>query len=305
MTFITCLLSSINVPSLYAKTDNSTFGFTGIQIPKQQLRFTTFDANDNKLQELLLDPNPKKNLIFSAHLKQFSLFIGLPILGEDLEVSGRSKSLDFRFKGKFRQFLPRVYFQKYRGFELKDELKNSERLGFLTEVETLNYGLGLRTYLKTPFTSFHSGHAFFKRMGSESNKSFSWDGSYLFNVGYNYLKINGLPQGNNTLNSLSGESRIKTLTTNIGGTYQAFYKAVTLETTIALGPGYSFYKAQNNVTKSKVVLNGDFEFLIAYKFLDKYFLLTNFDIHFISGRIEGTELSNNLLSLDISLGRSF
>ncbi len=302
---ISLILYGFQIRSLHAKSLGDIYGFTGVQIPKQQLRFTTLDASENKNQEFLLDPNPKKNLTFSIHLKKFSLFLGLPIIGEDLGVNGKSKSVDLRFKSKFRQFLPRFYYQKYRGFELKDELNNSKRLGFLTEVETLNYGLSLSTYLSRPFTSSHSGHAFFERMKKNLKEGWSWDRSYLYSLGYNYLKISGLPPTNDALSSLSGESRIQTLTTNFGATYQAFYGPITLEGTLALGPGFSRYRSLNNVNKSKLVLNGDLELLIAYKIFSNYFLLTHFDINFITGKIEGTELSNNMISLDVSLGKSF
>jgi hypothetical protein len=299
------LLIALLAFPLMARGENLIYGFAGIQIPKQQMRFTTFDDANNKLQEFLLDPNPKRNLTIAAHFKKFSLFLGLPIIGEDPKASGKSKSIDFRFKSKFKRFLPRVYFQKYRGFELRDERNNSSKLGFLYDVKTLNYGLGLRTYLKEEFISYHSGFVFFDKVKNSKVASYTSNKSYLFNVGYNYLKIEGLPDTNIAFKPLSGESRISTSSINFGGTYQGFYRSLFLEGTLALGPGYASYKDQNGVDYGKLVFNGDVELLVGANFSENYFFLTHLDLQFISGKLKGTELNNSLISLDISLGYSF
>jgi len=291
--------------TIIAGPKNIGFGFSGIQVNKQQLRFSTFNSSGNKDQELLLDPNPKRNLTLEYHHKKFSFFIGLPIIGEDERVKGKSESFDFRFKNKINNFLPKLYYQKYKGFELRDELNDSTTIGFLGNTQTLNYGLGISVYFTDDFVSYHSGYSFFKKLKMKNLKKSKLIGSYLFNIGYNYLKIKGLPLSGQALNSFIGESKYQNLTANFGGTSQYRKGPFLFEGTLALGLGLNRSSTNSFQRKTNILMNGDVEAVFAFHFYEKYFFLTRFDIHFISGRIEGTELNNSMLSLNISVGRAF
>lgn len=304
-TFIFCLY--LLCSKTFSKEEAPTFAFLGIQIPKQQLQFATLDDNNNKTQDYLLDPNPKRNLTLSFHHKDISLFAGLPIIDEEQKIKGKSETLDFRFQGKFKEFLPRVYFTKYKGFELKDELNNSASLGFLTEVETLHYGASISYFLEESYTSHYSGQSFYEKLISAEKRDRNYYQSYLLSAGYDYLKIEGLPAStiSSSFSSLNGESDFKSFTLNGGTNLQYFSGGFVVEGSFAVGPGYTWYQAQTGVRKSRITLNASIDLLLAYHMTENYLINFNVNSHIISGKIEGADLTNTVSSLEISIGRKF
>ena len=293
--------------SSYAKNKRETFLLIGVQNPRQQLEFATLDQNDNKTQDFLLDPNPKGNLTLGIHHRDISLFVGLPILDENPDVDGESEVTDLRFKGKFGEFLPRLYYQKYKGFELKDQLANNRSLGFLSQVETLHYGLGGFYFFKDDYISYHSGQKFLELLKDKGLREDRFDYSYLVSVGYDFLKISGLPASSisSSFSSLNGSSEFQTLTMSGGANLRYFWDSVVIEGTFSVGPGHTWYKAQTGVRKSQVTINGNIELLLGYHFLSSYFFLLNFDGHFISGDIDGADLTNSINSAALTFGKSF
>lgn len=288
---------------------NSSFAgnvtiLTGIQIPKEQLRFATVDINGGKTQDLLLDPNPKMNLYFTFYHPKVSLSVSLPAIDGDKKAEGHSQALDFRFKSKFGKFLPDLYFQKYKGFEVKDELNDQRSLGFLSQVETLHFGGNLTYFISKKLNSIHSGHEFFKDWEKNSSQKQS-NSSLTLSVGIDHLKVFGLPDQQMALKELRGDSSFQTLSFRGGGVIQYFRGPYVFEGTAAVGPGVMRSKTQNLVENIDFVTNVNVGFLLGARLFKKYSLTLTTDIQILNGQVDNTQFSNQLLNIEFGLGRSF
>ncbi len=280
------------------------FVTTGIQLPKEQLRFATVDGAGNTNQDLLLDPNPKKNLNISVHHPKLSISAGLPIVDRDEKAKGNSQVLDFRFKSKFGDILPDFYFLKYKGFEIKDELDGQRSLGFLTNVETLHFGGNLTYFTEKNFNSLPSGHAFYKDW-QEARPEKEVNTSWTLSAGIDHLKVYGLPDQQRALSQLRGNSDFQTLSFRGGGVLQYFRKAFVFEGTFAAGPGLMRSETQNTLENYSFVINANIGFFVGVKVRDDLFLSLLGDIQAINGQVESTQFSNNLVNIEVALGKSF
>lgn len=276
----------------------------GVQLPKEQLRFSTLNANGDKTQDLLLDPNPRRNLTIAVHHKKFSLFAGFPILESDNEALGESKALDLRFKGKFKRLLPDLYFQKYRGFEIKDKLDGDRSLGFLAGVETLHFGGNLTYFFEKDFHSLHSGHSFYKDWEAATRESQS-NLSFTLSTGIDHLKVKNLPDQQRALSQLRGDSSFQTLSFRGGAVYQYFYGRFVFEGTFSVGPGLMRSKTQNTEKSLDPVINANIAFFVGTKVWEDIFLFLNGDVQAINGEVSETQFSNDLANVEIGFGKSF
>ncbi len=290
--------------SQVTSASESLYGSIGIQVPKEQLRFSTLNANGDKTQDLLLDPNPRRNLTLSFHHPKFSLFAGLPLLDSDEKARGESEALDLRFKGKFKRLLPDLYFQKYRGFEIKDKLDGERSLGFLSGVETLHFGGNLTYFLKENFHSLHSGHSFYQAWENSREQSLS-QFSYTLSTGIDHLKVKNLPDQQRALSQLRGDSSFQTLSFRGGGVYQYHYGRFVFEGSLALGPGFMHSETQSSDESWDLVINSNVALFIGVKLWNEFFLFLNGDVQAISGKVSDTQFSNDLATVELGFGNRF
>jgi|GEM_PF-6096068 len=284
-----------------------TFAFFGFQLPKQQLQFATLDQNGKKKLDFLLDPNPKRNLTLSLHHKKVSLFVGFPILKEDIGETGKSKAFDLRFKGQFKEFLPFLYFQKYSGFSLKDEGNDSTTITFFNQVKTRHFGGGLMYYFKDDFISYHSGQKFFDRLKkSDSNKPIL-SSSYLLSAGYDDLVVMGLPGEtiDQSFSDFNGRSEFQTLHIEGGGTIQYTRNKYKLEGSLLLGPGFTRYQNIGGAQENNVSLYANVDLIFVANIFENYFLTFSGNFQSITGNVRGANFANNMNGVELSLGRAF
>ncbi|MCR9205441.1 MAG: hypothetical protein NXH75_12735 [Halobacteriovoraceae bacterium] len=300
------LSGMLSVRAKEQEKDSPYFLFMGVQVPKQQLEFATLNSDESVDQEFLLDPNPKKNLTLSLHHKAFSFFLGFPIIDPDKGEAGKSESLDFRFRGQFKRLLPFLYFQKYKGFSLKNKKNPNISISFFPQVETLHYGAGLTYYFDETYSSYNSGHEFFidKFSASFNNR---WDSSYLLSSGIDRLSIKHLPALaiNQNFSEFSGQSTFQTLHVEAGGSIQYALHQHIFEVTFLVGPGFTQYRNQGGIQDDGLTLYASFDFMVIGHFRKHYFWSGNLNFQSINGGVKDSNFNNVMNSIEFSFGRSF